>query len=252
MTTRPMKEFDNDQCFGLRFLKKQRACLHFPFFANTFSLAYHYAACLHSPPNLLTWRAAKGFLFEHNWEQPIPPLISGRTNVFYATKKAFEDLQKEDSTREKPIWQLVGVPFTRYRPRYSFADFRACLSEQTLPLKQNQQFPDNLARLILNERIHYLEILTDIPSQSVVIIKHMKQKDIKDIVLLENPTDALRPIDPGHKVLRLYFYGAPTTTKMLGDPIRFIPYEIPDKVVWNEPTTITQICLAMPYGDHEG
>jgi hypothetical protein len=243
-----MKDFDIEQQGHLGFLAKQGAHLHFPFFANTFSLAYHYASCLLDHVGR-EWPETRTLISEHNWEKPYPSLVSGKPNVFYATKKGFRDLEKENSNREGgPEWQLVGVPFTRYRPRYLFTDYRASLLSRLQNNSRNQRFPENLVHLISNDKIHHLEIFTDIPGQCEAVISHMNSREIKEIELIEEPKDALRPIDPGHKVLRLYFYGAPTTTKMLNDSVRFIPFEIPDEVVWEEPTTITQICFAKPVG----
>ncbi len=244
MNVCPMKEFDNEQQQRLHFLAKQGAHLHFPFFANTFSLAYHYASCLLDQDNR-GWTEARTLISEHNWEDPHPKLVPDKPNVFYATSKAFDGLEKENY--KNPTWNLVGYAFTRYRPRWVFVDSRASLLSQSSGRATIQTFPADLSIIVRNLNRPHLELLTDIPSQSKVITDRLSERGINDVEVLTEPKDALRRIDPSRMMLRLYFYGAPTTTKMHSDPARFIPFKIPDEVVGDdEPTSITQVCLAKP------
>jgi hypothetical protein len=244
MTLCAMKDFDSEQRKRLRFLADQEAHLHFPFFANTFSLAYHYANCLLDYAGR-RWPGAKEFISEHDWEDPYPKLLSGKLNIFYATSQGLADLERDNTIN--PAWSLVGYPFTRYRPRWVFVDSRASVLSHWNGRAGTLTFPQDLASIVRNLNNPHLELLTDIPGQSGVITERLREHDIALPEVLADPKDALRRIDPSQGMLRLYFYGAPTTTKMLSDPARFIPFEIPDKVVgFSEPTTITQVCLAKP------
>ncbi len=241
-----MKDFDKEQQGRLQFLVDQGAHLHFPFFANTFSLAYHYASCLYDKYEN-DWTKVRGFLSEHNWEYQYPRLIEGKSNVFYATSQGFQAL--EERNRSTQLWNLVGVPFTRYRPRFVFVDSRASVQSEWNHGTSPKTFPADLRNILRNLSHPNLELLTDIPDQASVIIRCLDGSFSNQIELLKDPKDALRRIDPCHMTLRLYFFGAPTTTKMHSDPVRFIPFQIPDKLVANDTSTITQVCLAKP-ADH--
>ena len=63
--------------------------------------------------------------------------------------------------------------------------------------------------------------------------------------ILRDPSDALLACKPGDKTVRLYFCGAPSTTRMLTEPFRFVPFDIPE-VEWVDETTITTVCVAVP------
>jgi hypothetical protein len=239
-----MKDFDNEQQSRLNFLAKQGAHLHFPFFANTFSLAYHYSSCLLDYASR-GWPETRTLISEHNWEYQYPNLLPDKPNLFYATSQAFDALEAKN--KKIPTWDLVGYAFTRYRPRWVFVDSRASLQGQSHGRGGIPTFPDDLSTIIRNLNRPHLELLTDIPGQSAVITDRLRERGINNIEVLKDPKDALQRVDPTRRMLRLYFFGAPTTTKMHSDPERFIPFRIPDEVVGeDEPTSITQVCLAKP------
>lgn len=244
MTICAMKDFDAKQRDCLHFLTEKRAYLHFPFFANTFSLPYHYANALRDESDLHNWEDAKRFLLEHNWEEPIPPLKPGRLNVFYATKAAFKRFSKTKKARK---WDLVGIPFTKYEPLLVFTDFRSFLPHPVFEGGKPEELSRELMERIKHQRVQDIELLTDIPGQSAKLQKHLAEWGFSHkVYTVKEPVDALQSIDPADRVLRLYFYGAPTTSRMKDDLVRYIPFTIPSTLEWDDETTITQVCLAIP------
>ena len=239
-----MKDFDSEQQDRLQFLTRMRAFLHFPFFANTFSLPYHYANALRRADDPKEWEAAKACLKEHNWEDPTPTLQIGHQNVFYATRAAFELLEK--SEEGKP-WDLVGVPFTKYQPLWVFTDFRAFLPHPKFKGGKPEELSKGLMERIRQQSILDIELLTDIPHQANKLRNHLDEWGFSHkVYTIEEPVDALKSIKAKDRVLRLYFYGAPTTSRMMGDLVHYIPFTIPVGPHWEDKTTITQICLAIP------
>ncbi len=239
-----MIDFDTEQQERLNFLTRMRAYLHFPFFANTFSLPYHYANALRREDGLGNWEDAKVWLMEHNWEEPIPHLKDHKLNVFYATRAAFDSFGVTD---EGSKWDLVGVPFTKYKPLWVFTDFRAFLPHPKFNGGDVDELSRGLMERIRQQSIRHIELLTDIPNQSVKLQKHLEEWGFThEVYTIKDPVDALQSIDPTDRVLRLYFYGAPTTSRMMRDLVHYIPFTIPIGPEWEDETTITQVCLAIP------
>jgi hypothetical protein len=235
--------FDGNQEEKLQFLADMRAVLHFPFFANTFSLAYHYANVLHRSHLTASWLETRKDLREHNWEDPIPVgLDPERANVFYATTKAIEDFEK---TKEFATWHFASVPFTRYKPLWLFTDYRAFLDPHDS--QKDRDFDEVIAEHIIGQGVTRIELFTDIPSQCEVLCKHLGKWGLEEKILsVFQPVDALRAIKPSETILRMYFYGAPATTKMREEPMSYIPFGIPKKTEWEGKANITQSCLALP------
>jgi hypothetical protein len=237
-----LKDFDSFQQDSIGFLTDKRVRLHFPFFANTFALAYHYANVVAKSGG--KWEEARELVLEHDWEYPLPKLIDGEVNVFYATSASMKAFLRSDNAMS---WHVEAVPFTKYKPLWIFTDFKSSLGE-TLGNRDNPAvFSAEIGAMIRNQRIKRLELITDIPGQTPALLNHLVKWGLeREIVVLKQPVDALRWFEPSEKVMRLYFYGAPSTTRMLGEPFKYIGIKFPDNVTWDDDTNITCICMASP------
>ena len=251
-----MHEFDEERIKQLQRLKNARAVLHFPFFANTFSLACHYARLVDDAPD------AKTRILEHDWKKPMPELSIDALNVFYATQKAVLDDPDKD---------IKYAVVSQYRPRLIFAEYRPFLYAEVIAerdgrildldkdddlgkdldpdqadWKRRQTFTEAFLAIAKDLNIERFELFTDVPDQAALIEKLIKEKSSPNIPtkVVAQPVEGLERYGPEERILRLHFFGAPASTRMMRDPFRYIPFLIEDGLFHNDKTMLTCVCVA--------
>lgn len=232
--------FDEAHMAMLTPLAKRRAVLHYPFFANTFSLAFHYTNAL--AKDGVEWHEVRKLVREHNWDQPAPALGDGDEHIFYATRAAMGAVRESGSLSE---WHVEYLPISRYRSLWLFVEYSPFIGSK-FPSSPRQAFSSKLVDMAQNLRVDRIELFTDIPGQAMAITKQLITWgwQSKQIDVIEEPLDALRFQVATDRVLRLYYYGAPSTARMRRKPFGYVGLLLPDELQWGGDSTITCICRA--------
>ncbi|ESS72050.1 hypothetical protein MGMO_74c00020 [Methyloglobulus morosus KoM1] len=236
-----LSDFDNKQIDLLKEFAERKVVLHFPFFANTFSIAFHYMIALQQDGVNIT--DLDNYVYEHDWDEPIPVLKEGNANVFFATLDAINKKKKEIETK----WDFDCRPISHYSQQYIFAEYRPHIASGFKPKQDKKKFSDELVKVANQCGVNRIEIFTDIPTQADVIQNELidwgfigKKKEIK---IIKKPIDAILYYEASSKVLRLFYYGAPTTSRMLRENFFYIPYKLTHpETEYQDPTMITCIC----------
>lgn len=210
-----MSRFDNQQSTLLRALAQRRIILHFPLFANTFPLAFHYARALRD----IGETTPEAFISYHPWDQGPPEHQDGKTRLFYATKKQLD--RQQISTR---------VHVTLYRPTHFFIDRTARTAYHLHQLGRNGQLRLNHACAeALFSGTRRIEIVSDTPEQADYL-RHQLQEHFHrpPVVEIARRQDAIAKVLLAERQSdsRLYFFGAPGTARLLSQTRRFVPIQL--------------------------
>jgi len=238
-----LTNFDRKQIELLKPFVDRNVVLHFPFFANTFSLAFHYSTALQEKYNY-DWDNVRESVIEHDWDEPIPTLVDKKENIFYATLAAIKTA-KHDNKYVK--WSFKYRPISRYRPLYIFSEYRPYLDSVLEENRNKLMFSNEIIDISDNCGVNRIEVFTDIPTQANVIKNNLCNwgfnKD--NIFILKEPIDAIRYYQASKKILRLFYYGAPTTARMLMENYRYISFRLSEsEEECIDESMITCICQA--------
>jgi hypothetical protein len=251
-----LNKFDDELIEQLQELKKAHAVLHFPFFANTFPLAFHYAKTTEEAD-------FDAKILEQDWKRSMPVLEGEHLHVFYATKKAIE-------SGGGPNTRFLIV--SQYRPRLIFADYRPFLHAEVkaqrkgeivdldrdddpskntardMERKESQMFPGALLPLAKDLGVVNFELFTDVPDQARLI---REKTDLPTEIIAEG-IDGLKTPKLAKRTLRLHFFGAPASTRMIRDPFKYIPFIVEDGLLENDDTMLTCVCVSDQRGNEIG
>jgi hypothetical protein len=253
-------KFDNEQEKLLQPLLSDGAIVHFPFFANTFPLAFHYF-------QLGSNESDKVRL--HKWgEEEIPADVilalsdsnekESHPHVFYATRKTVKVL--EDILKGQSTYRLLEPQFfTEYKPERFFLHterhvfLRSLVREHCKNRQVTRQFADSL-----RSEFAVIEIFTDIPRQADLVKDLLSQHgfNAKHIVVIDSWDDvfsreAYTEEALKKKVLRIYFYGAPVSNALKKREEEFTYLKVPITETTDKSELYTYICVLVPNKDYE-
>jgi hypothetical protein len=227
-----------------------RAKIYYPFFANTFPLAYHYHKTLLSSTvaNHTASDTARRII-QLPWSTPVRTIIGqhNETNsdlpaVFYATLADAKTLQKTDYKHTVPFKHCV---VWLYRPRYIFVE----LTPHTWDVSREHK---TFSRAVLHDLMagrNTIDVHTDIPSQALALLRQLDATDTYNVPLFPSATadtaDVLTDAPPPGSTLRLYLYGGPLTAYLKRKTDRFIDFRVPDTLTDKQSDDFTTcICVA--------
>ncbi|TGV04831.1 HAD hydrolase-like protein [Flavivirga rizhaonensis] len=237
-------------------LQKHQVKVYYPFYANTFPLAFHYS-------QLLRDKNETGFIndkiIEYSWTDDFPSKavtdsvaidslklsdyqLPENINVFYSNKELNEfKIRLKNKRGSRSTGERIDcVDFSEYQQRFFFIDHSNIATslvqkyEETV-LKRNSDFEDLLRKytvglddsvliefLAANDEIEY-EIYTDIPDEAKAYFEAFPNFKVDNVV-----ESSLRFLNPTkkNKSFRIYFYGAPATMFFLDRAkhgSRFVP-----------------------------
>jgi len=211
-----MRRFDNQQSKLLHPLAERGVILHFPLFANTFPLAFHYAKALRN----IGEKNPEAFIIYHQWDQGPPKHSDKRTHLYYATKSQLNQHRNIQAS----------IHITLYRPTHFFIDRTA---KTAYHLNQHGhegalRFNPDCAKALFSGATQ-IEIVSDTPEQADYLKYQLRrnlhrpplieigrrQDAIANVLLAERQSDS-----------RLYFFGAPATARFLSQARRFVPIQL--------------------------
>ncbi|MBU2613787.1 hypothetical protein KJ925_05045, partial [Patescibacteria group bacterium] len=241
-------EFDDRQISILREVARNKCRVHFPIFANTFPIAYHYYRAL----NLENKNPVEYLSPIHRWGwEPIWKLFDvgefdrEKAHIFYSDEKSLEGYKSKIESEGGRYFESVAV--TNYIPRVFFICHTASLDglkeidfEQRNILSLRDNFFSNIQRC---------DIFTDVPSIAREMEKEIKKHVDDDIVI--NTIDGFHPaMDLNREQDRLrdiYVYGAPMSRYLLSKKNHYIG--LPFTPIVPENLLRTHICLISDDGD---
>ena len=215
-------ELDKELIEKLFPLQKHGATVYFPFFANTFPLAFHYSCLLADNEardqidqriKLISWGDERRFVKR---KIPRSPL------VFYSTLKTIGKATN-----------LTPVLVTDFLPCLVFSEFNLKVWAVSNPPEEGGESPkanlkDIVKVLVQEKTFDNFEVFTEIPEQAKALFKELfGELNLKyDIV---ETTSAKWLFDETHlcqNTLRLFLYGAPLTNYLSHKRQRFIPFKV--------------------------
>ena len=233
--------FDEEQKALLKPLKEAGALVHFPFFANTFPLGYHYYGL--SPLGVVL----------QNWAQEaIPSAVRlfkkkalTRPHVFYATQES--TYKFKERLKGNALYLFDSVFFTEYIPRFFF--FHTTRHIYLRGLIKHHCSDGQLTVDFINElknKFDLIEIFTDIPKQAKLLRTHLIKMGVKEnsTSVIETWQDIFTFPDSEKKVLRIYFYAAPVSAALRKRDNEFTSLDFPQQTDKSE--LITHICAIVP------
>lgn len=223
----------------LRPIVEQGVTLRFPFFANTFPLAFHLMLACGS--DRLNADSSKVTIKLSAWGTPISELMKEETGpaVFYATKAAAKS--HHDSG------QLTAVPVCLYQPRALF------LQQSPHALAVSEKYSGKLTGYnVLSELLdgrQHIDVFSDIVTQARAIIDKLCVNNQCTV----HYADAINEVilgPPFSQSLRLYLYGGPLTAYLRRKRGRFLPFTLPAPLIKEASADFeTCICVSPPNTD---
>jgi hypothetical protein len=220
-------ELDKELIRRLSPLRTHEAVVHFPFFANTFPLAFHYFCRLkdggatedqiNRKIKLILWGDERHLIEDK--EQQLPLIV-------YSTTSAIENIRYLDK-----------VHVTNFLPKLVFSEFNLrAWNASGLAKKHHEpaqkQFKDVMAAFVNEDAFEFYEVFTEIPDQAKALFEQLfkglnlelgKDYDVigtKDAKWLFDETHLER------NTLRLFLYGAPLTSYFDRKRQRYIPFNV--------------------------
>jgi len=212
-----LSQLDNELIQILRPVVSAQCHLYYPFFANTFPLAFHLMCANRTDSN--GFRAS---ITEVPWTKEPEELLSldkadgEGPAICYATEEDCERLN-HDLTSITWVWD--------YQPKYMFVD--RSLNASAVLRTEGRSVSRVMLDKLLDHRKHF-DLYTDIPEQATAIcraigVPHGQQELHVAGVSASDRLDGPPPAD----CIRLYLYGGPLTAFLNGQPNKYEPVEIP-------------------------
>jgi hypothetical protein len=221
----------------------QGVTLNYPFFANTFPLAFH----LYKATQIGTGKA-KGHrspvtIRQVSWNTDVEPLLgnSETPSVFYATRGDVIRWKKRIKTKVS----TRGICL--YQPKSFFVDQSPHCLAVALEVGRNGEGVTihSLLQKLLDGR-STIEVFTDIPAQAQAIIKQPRRGGYTvRIADAHSPADFLGP--PPSDSLRVHLYGGPLTAYLRRKPNRLVEFRFPYAAIEKVKQAFqTLICVSPP------
>lgn len=222
-----------------------RAVVHFPFFANTLPLGFHYRQALLTAG--ATPKECRDFVRLYEWGQQrdiirgagttVPTLCYASRREVSSLKRARVDIMQVEIATYKPQWIFTEMSLVVWRLRSKLA--ASCAAPAKVPFVK-------IVPELMKMFVHF-EVFTDIKAQATALLKPVLWSD-------ERPTRTCTYLCPGdtstlfedehlsNSTLRLFFYGAPMTHYFLKKHSRYIPFQIgPQAATENSFRTVVAI-----------
>lgn len=224
-----LSTWDKDAIELLKPLAAKRATVHFPFFANTLPLAFHYRHALLNARIKAT--ECKPLVQLYEWGQQLmifERAPSDSLTVCYGSWKEVRSLKRRG-------YKLRIVEIETYRPQFVFSEMNLILWDLREKLVTNQDDPAQVPFVevmpSLPKLFPHIEIFTDILPQAIALLKPIFAKSMRSggTYSFLCPSDSTSLFDDTHiktPALRLFFYGAPMTHYFLQKDARYIPFQI--------------------------
>jgi hypothetical protein len=233
-----LSDLDTRLMDTIRPLGDHGAELYFPFFANTFPLAFHYASLLKRSNKsgrindlikLIAWDNERAVLMgTMSTNVSVPRLC-------YTTEEAIQKIG--EASRRDAITQ---VPVTVFSPKWVFTEFNLKVWSvrcDSLKAKGSNQ-RDGVVRVVdvvpvLNE-FELFEVYTEIPDQATAFFDVFAKKiglTVKRRIIEMSKAEFL--VDSEHltkRSLKLFFYGGPLMSYFFRKRQRYIPLLV-DEIV---------------------
>ena len=211
------------------------AALYYPFFANTYPIAFHFMHAARTPRSDGT--AAISHIRQIPWGTPIDWIIKSATEkgypaLFYATEHDAGQRTKDILNKEVCIYQ-PGWIFTEQSPHA--LDVAAT----------HQDFNSSTVAWLLDGRRH-IDVHTDIPEQARAILAALEiTAERYDLHITDEAANRnMLPCQPSSGSANLYFYGGPLTAYLRRKHLRYVPFRLPPDLAGKQRGLFsTHICI---------
>ena len=221
--------FDDDAAIDAVDLRGMGIQLYYPFFANTFPLAFHCAQAMNETKGgrgancrimLAPWGDDQKIL--DGQDEAGPPV------VFYTTLRRISELRAQPNTilRKVDLW--------RYKPRWIFAEFSLALLREVRKLFHTETGipgPAEFTAIVpaLARLFERVEVFTEVPELASSILETLSPQLVERCDFLSPEKSML--FDEKHLVgcvARLFIYGAPISSYLKRKGGRYIAFRVGD------------------------
>lgn len=247
-TSRFYTAFDRQQIDLLLPIAREDAVLHFPFFANTFPLGYHYFCALREMGHTTN---VPDFLRLMDWARdggsgPADVAANrevSKPQIFYTTGE-FQHQAGQAGT---------VVPVAYYRPRLFFIRYDRSIAKLVVD-GSGHLTPELL--LHIGTWYDAVEIVTDIPEQAEILQTTLTSKDqwgaaalTVDVRVMNDWRSAFDFFGRRDGVLSIHFYGAPSTSALAARRHDFVPVVFPERPGVSDKKLETYAAIVAAEGD---
>jgi|ERR1044072_225406 hypothetical protein len=237
--------FDDEQKALLGPLREAGAVVHFPFFANTFPLGYHYYSLAPAGVVLQNWALEA---IPNDVQMIFNTKNLTEPHVFYATQESMSDFQVRLKQEDSP-YLFQSVFYTEYIPRFFFfhTTRHVYLRDLIEHLCKDRQLNISFINELRN-KFDLIEIFTDIPKQARLLRAQLNNLGIseKSISVIETWQNIFTFPNSAKKVLRIYFYAAPVSAALKKRETEFTYLYFPEQKDKSELNT--HVCAITPKG----
>jgi hypothetical protein len=224
-TANPSSNIDDQLVAILEPLVGSGAKLYYPFFANTFPLAYHYYLAIQGQDSKVD-EGDDERIVQVPWTKSIGEISNqspAKVCVFYATKS--DVLQNG----------LSGHPVCVYQPKSIFFD-RTPSALDVAETFGSEFAGDQVFSALMSARKH-VDVHSDIPLQAKSILGAFTHEDKKKKWRFWYPNLNFRHAltsPPNLNALRVYLYGGPLTAFLRRQTREYVEFRLPDTLIKSE------------------
>jgi hypothetical protein len=210
-------------------LRKHKAVLHFPFFANTFPLAFHYSKSL-KRARLAEDVDKRVQLISWANEDALPKRGAPEPHIFFSSRIAAERYATS-ATASTVVYEKI----TTFKPCWVFAEFNLrVFAERAKKIERDGVNPGSTIDLkeFVNDKkcrlkFDHVEIFTEIPEQADVLFENVfSGVNMGRTVITSSAATLLDDTHLRKNSLRLFLYGAPLTAYLLRKKQHYIPFNV--------------------------